>query len=210
MTPPAKGATVRGPEEAKMSYSISWLMVNGKDRQSLLRELGLEATGKSGEFFDFKISGHALPNGSYLLVTQKCDHPFVSDKHLAQLSVGSKTLSCSIEEHVMYAHATCWDNGKNLWSVKHQGDTAEGRNDLTVSGAPPDSFKAIRDEYAAKQPGDPDVDWYFEIPLALAKQLAGFKHDETNPGLDGSFEELRDREGKSVTGKQWWKFWASD
>jgi len=193
-----------------MGYSVSWLMVNGKDRQSLLSELGLEATGTRGEFFDFEISGHPLPNGTYLLVMQKCDHPFVSDKHLAQLSVGGKTLGCSIEEHVMYARASYWDNGKSLWSVKHQGDIAEGRNDLTVSGTPPELFKAIRDEYAAKQPGDPDVDWYFEIPLALAKQLAGFKHDETNPGLDGSFEELLQRKGKNVTGKRRWKFWASE
>jgi len=67
-------------------------------------------------------------------------------------------------------------------------------------GTPPDSFKAIRDEYAAKQPGEPDVDWYFEMPLTLAKQLAGFKHDETNPGLDGSFEELTDTTTKNTKG----------
>jgi hypothetical protein len=34
--------------EATMGYSISWLMVNGKDRQGLLDELGLEATGELG------------------------------------------------------------------------------------------------------------------------------------------------------------------
>jgi hypothetical protein len=192
-----------------MGYAISWLMVNGKDRQGLLNELGLETTGQSGEFFDFKAAGHALPNGAYLLVMQGCDHPLVSDKHLAQISIGSKALGCSIEEHVMYAYAAYWDDGKNLWSLKHQGDTAEGRNPLTVSGTPPESFKAIRDENAAKQPGDPDVDWYFEIPLALAKQLSGFRHDKINPDLDGSFEELRHTKGKSVSGKPWWKFWGS-
>lgn len=193
-----------------MGYSISWLMVNGKDRQGLLNELGLESTGLLGESFDFKVAGHALPNGAYLLVLEGCDHPFVSDRYLAQLSIGSKALGWSTEEHVMYAHATYWDDGKNLWSLKHQGDTDEGRNALTVSGTPPESFKAIRDEYAAKQPGDPDVDWCFEIPLALARQLSGFKHDEINPSLDGSFEELLDTKNKGLSRKPWWKFGRSE
>jgi hypothetical protein len=193
-----------------MGYSISWLMVNRKDCQGLLNELGLERTGKSGEFSDFKIAGQALPNGAYLLVTQRCDHPFASDKQLAHVSVGCKALACSIEEHLMYAYTTYWDNGKNLWSLKHQGDTDEGKNDLDVFGTPPDSFKAIRDDYARKQLGEPDVDWYFEMPLALAKQLAGFKHDESNPGLDGSFEELTDAKNKNASGKPWWKFWGSE
>lgn len=75
-----------------MGYSISWLMVNGKDRESVLNELGLETTGKSGEFPGFKITGHALPNGAYLLVMRKCDHPFVSDKYLAQVAIISASL----------------------------------------------------------------------------------------------------------------------
>jgi hypothetical protein len=141
---------------------------------------------------------------------RKCDHPFTSDKRLAQISVGCKALACSIDEHVMYARATCWDNGKNLWSLKHQGDTDEARNDLTVLGTPPDSFKAIRDEYAAKQPGDTDVDWYFEMPLAFAKQVAGFRHDDTNHGLDGGFEELTETKNKKASGKPGWKFWRSE
>jgi hypothetical protein len=76
-------------------------------------------------------------------------------------------------------------------------------------GPPPESFKAIRDEYAAKQPGDPYVDWHFEMPLALAKQVGGFRHDETS-GFDGGFEELTDTESKKAGGKPGWKFWGSE
>ena len=140
---------VRRPKEATMGYSISWLMVNGKARQAVLNDFGLETTGKSGEFSDFRIAGHALPNGAYLLVMRKCDHPFTSNTHLAQVSVGCKALACSIEEHVMYAYAIYWENGRNLWSLKHQGDTDEGRNDLTVSGTPPDSLT----RYVMNMPG---------------------------------------------------------
>jgi hypothetical protein len=183
-------------------------MVSRKDRQSLLRELGLETTGKSGEFSDFELAGHALPNGNYLLVMRKCDHPFVSDKHLARVSLDCNALACSIEEHVMYAYASYWDDGKNLWSMKHRGDTDEGRNDLTISGTPPDSFKVIRDDYAKRQLGDQEVDWCFEMPLAIAKQLTSFRHDETNAGLDDSFEELADLKKQNVSGKPWWKFWG--
>lgn len=97
----------------------------------------------------------------------------------------------------MYAYATYWTDGKNLWNMKHEGDTDKGRNDATVSGTPPDSFRAIRDDYAERQLGDPRVDWYFEMPLAMAKLLTGFKHDETNPGLDGSYEELAELSGST-------------
>lgn len=186
-----------------MGYAISWLVVSGRDRQSLLDELGLQSTGNLGEVLDFKITGHALPDGAYLLVMDQCEHPFVSEKRLAQISLNCKVLACSIEEHVMYAYATYWTDGKNLWNMKHEGDTDKGRNDVTVSGTPPDSFRAIRDDYAERQLGDPRVDWYFEMPLAMAKLLTGFKHDETNPGLDGSYEELAELSGST---KSWWKF----
>ena len=189
-----------------MGYSISWLMVRGGHRQNLLKELGLEPTARLGEAFDFEIAGHQLPSGDYLLTLEKCDHPFVSDKHLKQLSAGSIALGCSIEEHVMFAHVTYWENGKKLWSLKHEGDTPEGRNTVVVSGNPPDFFQAVRDEYAAKQPGDPDVDWYFETVPAVAKRLSGFRHDEANPSLDGSFEELRI--AKRTSGdRRWRKLW---
>ena len=192
-----------------MGYSMSWLMVKGKDRDYLLNELRLEATGRSGESSDFRIAGHHLPDGAYLLVLDQCDHAFVSEKRLAQISVASEALGCSIEEHVMYVHATYWENGRNLWSLKHEGDRPEGRYTIIASGSPPRSFQALRDEYAAKQTSDPDVDWYFEMPLALAKQLSGFKHDETNPTLDGTFEELRSITETS-SDRSWWKFWKWD
>ncbi len=43
-----------------------------------------------------------------------------------------------------------------------------------------------------------------DIPLILAKDLAGFRHDESNAEFDRTpFDELTDLQAKS----SWWKPW---
>jgi hypothetical protein len=66
---------------------------------------------------------------------------------------------------------------------------------LSKDGVLPPSFAAIREEMEQAQiaaGGDEaDVDYIFEIPLKLAKNLVGFKHDEEyDHVLDGHFQVL--------------------
>ena len=188
-----------------MGYSISWLVTSGADAQTLPERLGLKPTGEKGDFFDFKASGQPLKNGGYLLVMERCDHPFIRDESMARISADGEALACSLEEHVMYAGASQWKQGKKLWSITHQGNREETRYAITVTGAPPGPFAAIRDDCAKKQLSDKQVDWYFEIPLQLAKQLTGFKHDENCTGIDGNFAEFAEPVGAA---KPWWRFWG--
>lgn len=185
-----------------MGAALSWLAVKGKDRQSLLDELELKATGKKGEFFDYKLCGQTLESGEFLLITDNCDHPFQSTVGLARISAYCEVIACSIEEHVMYSMATAWKEGKELWCIEHRGGD-KGRTDLTVTGTPPEGFKD------AKQENEGQADWYFEMPLALARELTGFKHDEVIKTLDGKYEQLvaaYEAEGAKAK-KPWWKFW---
>ena len=120
-----------------------------------------------------------------------------------------EVVACSIEEHVMFSDASLWRDGKKVWDVRHQGDRRV--TDLTAEGELPAAFDATRKLYAEKQAAeDPkekfSVDWYFEIPLALAKGLVGFKHDEDGPG---DFEVLTPvaGAGTSPARKSRWRFW---
>jgi hypothetical protein len=54
--------------------------------------------------------------------------------------------------------------------------------------------------------GPKEVDFFFEVPLQVAKSLTGFKHDDESPGIDGdSFVVLKSAE--SASGRRWWQIW---
>jgi hypothetical protein len=49
-----------------------------------------------------------------------------------------------------------------------------------------------------------DGHFHMDIPLILARDLTGFRHDELNPAVDDSpFDELDDLRARGG----WWKFW---
>ncbi len=172
-----------------MGISLRWLAVKGKEEQKLLNDLGLGTTGRWGAFLNFKMAGRALSRGWYLVTMNRCGRDFHVGTHLAQYSQNAEVLACSVEEHVMFSSAACWRNGNQIWSIKHAGDRE--RENLTVTGIPPDAFRSVQEKYLAKQaPEREQVDWYFEIPLDLAEQITGFKHDRTIPALDHGFKEL--------------------
>jgi hypothetical protein len=107
----------------------------------------------------------------------------------------------------MYSSAELWENGTRIWKIEHQAD--DGIKNLAFTGKLPAAFESIRNKYALKQEeadrNNGGVDYYFEIPLVLAQQMTGFKHDKKNPEIDGRFEELIESERKAK--KPWWRFW---
>ncbi len=158
-----------------MGYSISWVAFKNKEPEAVLESLAR---------FRSKITGHLLPDGWYLCIAEGCDHKIVSSRFLSTATKGCSAIACSIEEHVMFSSCSSWKDGKELWNVKHEGDKAL---DLRISGNPPNDLTAIQREYSSKQnqenKNDPyRVDWMFEVPLQLAKQIVGFKHDEDSTG----------------------------
>lgn len=80
----------------------------------------------------------------------------------------------------MNALATEWKNGRQVWSVSHDG--SDGGDQLAVEGQLPDVFEELKheadaaQEESAKEGGG--VDFVFDIPLDLAAELTGFRHDE--------------------------------
>jgi len=189
-----------------MGYSLSWLAVRNISGESVLDRLALGSTGARAEYATEKISGQSLPDGWFLLVARGCDHRIISESVLSSLSVDSEVVACSVEEHVMVCSSEGWGGGKRLWRIEHDGQ--ESMRHLTTSGSLPGPFEkaqaqAIEDQ-DAEDAGAQEVDFFFEVPLDVAREIVGFKHDETIPSLDyDDFEVFSSLLGE----RRWWQIW---
>lgn len=199
-----------------MGYAISWLAVKGKPEELVVAELGLAPTGEMAEYGDSLFTGRKLPSGWFLLVIDKCEHKFVNPNSLAPLSQGCEVIATSIEEHVMVCSSELWRNGAQVWRIEH--DAQKSIEHIAASGSLPADYSTIEQEHAEEQKqaggSEADTDYFFEIPLHIAKNIVGFKHDEVDPAIeDGSFMVLELKVAKSreriekQSKKSWWKFW---
>ena len=59
-----------------MGYNVSWLAFRGCERNFLLRELGLVATGEASDYPRGMECGSALPDNGYLLFLNHPRHRF--------------------------------------------------------------------------------------------------------------------------------------
>jgi hypothetical protein len=72
-----------------------------------------------------------------------------------------------------------YKNGHQVWSVTHQSQ--KGVKDLSVEGEVPEVLTDIRNQLLKRQDeaGDqkPRVDYVFDVPVQLAAELCGYRHD---------------------------------
>jgi len=199
-----------------MGYAISWLAIKGKPEELVVAELGLAPTGEMAEYGDSLFTGRKLPSGWFLLVIDKCEHKFVNPNSLAPLSQGCEVIATSIEEHVMVCSSELWRNGAQVWRIEH--DAQKSIEHIAASGSLPADYSTIEQEHAEEQKqaggSEADTDYFFEIPLHIAKNIVGFKHDEVDPAIeDGGFMVLELKVAKSreriekQSKKSWWKLW---
>jgi hypothetical protein len=189
-----------------MGSSISWIAVKGRAVEDLQRTLGLKPTGKLGHYGQHPVVGRQLSDGWYILIASDSDDRITKYKTLTQVAKGCEVVACTVEEHVMSSSGAFWRKGKKVWSVKHDGE--KGALNLAKAGKLPESYSALEKETLETQrmEGDgADVDHVFELPLKLAKQLVGFKHDEELVGVaEGSYEiydfDIRQKVSRIVNG----------
>jgi hypothetical protein len=165
-----------------MGYSLSWAALKGGNLQSACAALGLRATGKREEIAESKIAGAALPSGWYVIVFNRTE---IKDKTLEKLSQAGEVVGCFVEDHVMFSSASAWKNGRRVWYVAHNGEEDRVLH-LETSGQLPPEFEEIRKKVFAEQEqenaGRKEVDYVFELPAELAKELTGFRHDQSTAG----------------------------
>jgi len=161
-----------------MSFALAWFAVQGIAKDDLLDRAGFTDTEELDEYFDQDHSGGELPGGWYVIVTNELS--LVDPARLAQWSVGGRLVAVVIHEETTNTLATEWKDGKLVWSVSHDG--SEGGDELAVEGQLPDVFEELKQEAVtaqldAKEEGG-DVNFVFDIPLDLAAEITGFRHDE--------------------------------
>lgn len=185
-----------------MGISLSWVAAEALSANDALPRLALAATGNPIAFPFKGIATKQLPKDWILIAAGRCDHRIARQESMSVLSSGCRAVACNIEEHVNYASAELWQDGSRIWRVEHQGD--EDSTNMTAEGQLPQQFQEL---LAGVEPEDSEnIDGYFhmDIPLILAKELVGFRHDEVNDVIDSTpFEELRETTQK----KFWWKLW---
>jgi hypothetical protein len=104
----------------------------------------------------------------------------------------------SLEELVMFCSPALWFGGALPWRITHDPDR-HGIRDLRIDGEPPPTFAPLRDEAEKSHTLEERtndrhrVDWFFEVPLRLARRLTGFEHDEYPEPLDAAFVALQSR-----------------
>jgi hypothetical protein len=189
-----------------MGFSISWLAVQTADVAALLGRLQLAETDEEDEVFEAPISGGLLKSGWYLVVAQG-EHRVTDPRVAGEISKTWPCVTSVVEEHVMFSAAHRWRGGRAEWSIVH--DSGQGINHLDVAGDPPPSFAGMREaalkEQADEGGSDAEVDLVFDLPLLIAKELTGYKHDESGPeAFEAMPKVLRDL----APPKPGWKFWA--
>jgi hypothetical protein len=163
-----------------MSFSLVWFAVQGIAADDFLERIGFEDTGEIDEYFEEEHSGGELPDGWYVVVSSKVE--LLASARLAQWSTGGRLIAALVHEPSANALATEWRDGAQVWSVSHDG--SEGGDRLDVEGVLPEVFEELRQEAMAvsssaegDDPGE-GVNLAFDMPLDLAAELTGFRHDE--------------------------------
>jgi hypothetical protein len=191
-----------------VGVSISWVAFKGVTDVVGLSRLGLSLTARSSSFGQERYLGRSLPGAWYLVVERKWNSKIVSSSSLSALSADCEVVAGWVEEHVMFSAAEGWRDGQKTWRLEHDAEKSDRH--IECSGEPPTTYPAALAEAEAEQDaedaGSKEVDFYFEIPLQVARSIVGFKHDEANPGEDAGQYTVLERVG-SAAKNHWWRFW---
>lgn len=170
-----------------MGFSITWFAVPESASETFLQKLGLVETGESEEWPDSPISTAVMETGWRVLWYDKNSCPFLGSEAVAELSRDHEILVCKVEEHCMVSSSAVWRAGQRLWYLHHDG--SGGPKGLDIEGSPPDCCASVCAEMERKQIDaggiNAGVDFIFEIPLLVAEQLTGFKHDKEPSAVVG-------------------------
>lgn len=183
-----------------MGFSIAWIAVQGKPASAVLDELGLTDSGEHDEANESPVSGAALPGGWYVVFLNDVVHPYAQKAVLSRLSKGATAVvGCQVEEHVMVSCAFAYRDGALAWEVTHESDL--GERHLGEQGQLPALYHEVKTALLAEQDREDaahhEVDYVWEIPVTLAHELVGYRHDEAElkSGGEPRFTVLVERAG---------------
>jgi hypothetical protein len=158
-----------------VGFNGCWIAVKDRDFDELAKEIGLERTGAEVLTHPFETEHNAGPlrGGWSLFVCGRFEDRLVQDDALSKLSQGTRLVACAISETVMVSEAQFWANGVRVWRVQH--DCQKGDiNHLLVEGERLlKSLEGHRQKAIAEREKDSEVDFMFDVPLYLAREMTG-------------------------------------
>jgi hypothetical protein len=180
-----------------MGSCLSWVAVQGSSPEAVYADLGFHRSGEFEEIPEAPFCGTRLGNNWTVVVLNGVAAAMDGTINLKHLSRLGDVIACFVEEHVMCSAAACWSAKRQVWSVAHRAE--KGMRHLQMSGSLPDSaidvVQATEAKLVAAGGSESEVDYYFDVPILLAKSVAGFRHDEdVEVGL--RFEVLRSADAK--------------
>lgn len=185
-----------------MGISLTWVAVEALPADEALLRLSLVKTSKDSVYPFKGVASHSLPNDWFLIAAHRCDHRIGNAANMSELSKGCRAVACAIEEHVNFASVELWQDRVRVWHVQHQGD--EDNENMSYQGQLPQRFRELLATVEPEDSENLDGHFHMDIPLILAKELCGFRHDESNPDVDNTpFDELAELKTKG----SWWKPW---
>ena len=164
-----------------MSVHDSWIAVQGVTIDVVLEELGLVESGTVGHPL-----GVARPYcwgskpGGWTIICANFNG-LAHIENVRGLSRHGMVLACDFQDQVdgCTSMAIAVPNGEKLWEIGAAND------EIFVTGTPPPELASIRDHYAEKLAQNPEYVWMYEVPIDLAKELCGFRHDEDESPFRG-------------------------
>ena len=185
-----------------MGISLSWVAVEALPADEALLRLSLARTAKDVAYPFKGVASHALPNDWFLVAAGRCDHRIAHAASMSVLSKGCRAVACAVEEHVNFASAELWQDGARVWHVQHRGD--EDSENMSAEGRLPPRFQELLATVESEGSENLDGHFHMDIPLMLAKELCGFRHDEANAEFDNTpFEELGEIKIQGSWRKPW-------
>jgi hypothetical protein len=163
-----------------MGFRVLLISVRGKKPSAIHQDLGVVPTQQFEEIAESPVVGAQLANGDYLLYINDRNLIAPNDALFTRLSKGAKLVACYVNETCMESFATFWADGRSEWAVHHNAQ--EELRHLETNGVPPPGYTAIRDQLLAQQQGCDDVDYVFDVPVEVAKEIGGFRYDQDIPG----------------------------
>jgi hypothetical protein len=165
-----------------MGFRCRWLATRGRDRDALLERLKLKIIGELvEEVYDTGL--YALEVDDWLVVIgDGWDHMTeVKRAQAAKLSDEGDVVYLYTDDSAMAFELAMFSGGKELWAIAYDG--SDGVTAPVFEGKIPLAARSLLMKLEKEQAkaGGPkaQVDHIYELAPTYAKQLTGFRHDES-------------------------------
>jgi hypothetical protein len=165
-----------------MGYRCRWLATRGRDRDTVLARLKFKITAEIAEpVYDPGL--YALEVEDWLVVIgDGYDHMGdVKRGQAARLSDEGDVVYLYLDDSAMAFEIAMFSAGKELWAIAYDG--SDGVTAPTFEGTIPWNARTLLAKLEKEQAkaGGPkaEVDHIYEFGAVYARELVGFRHDES-------------------------------